>query len=301
MIEYIITPILGGVIGLGTNYLALRMLFHPLKPVYLGGKQLPLTPGLIPKEQDRIASALGKSIADNLLDETTLEQALTSELAHEKIKEVAREIIFKYYQNEKTFSQLFDELQLSESVDKFIDKLDSQMCSRINNYLETANLGEQLFSVAAEKITAKLNPMILMVANPVIASAHDEVVKFINKTVQERSGEIIHNFITSQYADAKETTPVELLEKMQIGVNVEKICDMIIEGYDKIVHSHSKQIISAIDIQGICTEKIKSFDPAQLEQIILEIADKEMNALVAIGGVLGLIIGIINSVIMYLF
>lgn len=301
MIEYILTPILGGVIGLGTNYLALRMLFHPLKPVYIGKKQLPLTPGLIPKEQERIASALGKSIADNLLDETTLEQALTSDLAHEKIKEVAKEIIFKYYQDEKTFNQLFEELQLSESIDKAIEKMDEQMCSQIDKYLKTADIGEQLFAIAAEKITSKLNPMILMVANPVIASAHDEVVKFINETIQERSGELIHNFITTQYAETKEFTPVELLKKMQIDVNVEKICEMIVEGYDKVVHNHSKQIISAIDIEGICTEKIRNFDAAQLEKIILEIANKEMNSLVAIGGVLGLLIGIVNSFINSLF
>lgn len=40
--------IVGAVIGGFTNLLAIRMLFRPYKPIHIYGKQLPLTPGLIP-------------------------------------------------------------------------------------------------------------------------------------------------------------------------------------------------------------------------------------------------------------
>lgn len=65
-------PLIGAVIGYITNDLAIRMLFHPYKAVYIGKFKLPFTPGIIPKEQQRIAKSLGNVISDMLLDEETL-------------------------------------------------------------------------------------------------------------------------------------------------------------------------------------------------------------------------------------
>lgn len=50
----IIIPILvGALIGYCTNYIAIKMLFRPRKPVFVFGKKLPFTPGVIPKNQPR--------------------------------------------------------------------------------------------------------------------------------------------------------------------------------------------------------------------------------------------------------
>ena len=46
----ILLPIaVGALIGYCTNYIAIKMLFHPRKPVKFMGKVLPFTPGVIPK------------------------------------------------------------------------------------------------------------------------------------------------------------------------------------------------------------------------------------------------------------
>ena len=49
--------VIGAVIGAATNHLAIKMLFRPYKPYYLFGKQLPFTPGLIPKKKRRSSQA----------------------------------------------------------------------------------------------------------------------------------------------------------------------------------------------------------------------------------------------------
>ena len=38
-------PIAGGVIGYFTNDVAIKMLFRPYRPIYLGKRRLPFTPG----------------------------------------------------------------------------------------------------------------------------------------------------------------------------------------------------------------------------------------------------------------
>ncbi|MCU0568724.1 MAG: DUF445 family protein, partial [Oculatellaceae cyanobacterium Prado106] len=47
-------PIVGGIIGYFTNDIAIKMLFRPYKALYLGGRKLPFTPGLIPSNQERL-------------------------------------------------------------------------------------------------------------------------------------------------------------------------------------------------------------------------------------------------------
>ena len=54
-LSFFIGPIIGGIIGLITNGIAIRMLFRPLKAIKVWGLTLPFTPGLIPKEKPRIA------------------------------------------------------------------------------------------------------------------------------------------------------------------------------------------------------------------------------------------------------
>lgn len=46
--------VIGAVIGGVTNMIAVKMLFHPFKAYYIFGKRVPFTPGLIPKEEEKL-------------------------------------------------------------------------------------------------------------------------------------------------------------------------------------------------------------------------------------------------------
>ncbi|MEI3219612.1 MAG: DUF445 family protein [Lachnoclostridium sp.] len=45
-------PLIGAVIGYCTNYIAVKMLFRPLKAIKIGRFTLPFTPGMIPKKKE---------------------------------------------------------------------------------------------------------------------------------------------------------------------------------------------------------------------------------------------------------
>lgn len=57
----------GAIIGGVTNALAIKMLFRPYQPIYIYGKRLPFTPGLIPKRREELAHQLGKMVVEHLL------------------------------------------------------------------------------------------------------------------------------------------------------------------------------------------------------------------------------------------
>lgn len=62
-----IPPLLGAVIGYVTNYIAIRMLFRPLKAWRICGLRLPLTPGIIPSKRGDLARKMGEMVGDHLL------------------------------------------------------------------------------------------------------------------------------------------------------------------------------------------------------------------------------------------
>ncbi|MGM0420280.1 MAG: DUF445 domain-containing protein [Bacillota bacterium] len=57
-----------GLVGYLTNVIAIWMIFKPYRPIKIGGKTLPFTPGLFARNQKRFANALGNFVQDELLD-----------------------------------------------------------------------------------------------------------------------------------------------------------------------------------------------------------------------------------------
>ena len=64
---WIMPPLIGAIIGYFTNWLAIKMLFRPLKPVYLGKFKLPFTPGILPRERARLTDSVGETVSRELL------------------------------------------------------------------------------------------------------------------------------------------------------------------------------------------------------------------------------------------
>ena len=65
-------PIVGAVIGYATNWIAIKMLFRPLRAKYLFGWRLPLTPGVIPRNRKQLAASIGEVVGEKLLSEEAI-------------------------------------------------------------------------------------------------------------------------------------------------------------------------------------------------------------------------------------
>jgi uncharacterized membrane protein YheB (UPF0754 family) len=82
----IIPPIAGAIIGYFTNDIAIQMLFRPYKAIYLGKAQLPFTPGLIPRNQARLAKRVSDTIMGSLLTPEELQKLAKKLLETERVE-----------------------------------------------------------------------------------------------------------------------------------------------------------------------------------------------------------------------
>ena len=79
-------PLAGGVIGYFTNDLAIKMLFRPYKPLFIGSVQLPFSPGLIPRNQERLAQRVSDTIMGSLLTPEELQRLARKLLQRDRVE-----------------------------------------------------------------------------------------------------------------------------------------------------------------------------------------------------------------------
>ncbi len=79
-------PVLGGIIGYFTNDIAIKMLFRPYRAIYIAGRRVPFTPGLIPRNQERLALNISKTIMGSLLTPHELQNLARRLLQTERVQ-----------------------------------------------------------------------------------------------------------------------------------------------------------------------------------------------------------------------
>jgi uncharacterized membrane protein YheB (UPF0754 family) len=75
---WILPPLIGAIIGYFTNWLAIKMLFRPYKTIRIAGIRLPFTPGILPREKDKLAGTLGNTVAKELLTPQVITKRIQS-------------------------------------------------------------------------------------------------------------------------------------------------------------------------------------------------------------------------------
>lgn len=90
MLYFLMFPLLGGAIGWGTNYLAIKFLFWPRRPLKVG----PLVfQGVIPRRRRALARAIGDVVATELLSREQIAAALSAPEIRAKAAELAGQAV----------------------------------------------------------------------------------------------------------------------------------------------------------------------------------------------------------------
>ena len=163
-LSFLFGPLVGAFVGYVTNDVAIRLLFKPHQPKYLFGRQLPFTPGLIPKERGRIAEAVGSSISENLMNKEVLEKNLLSEDMLTKIGEGYDTFIAKQRVNTETLRIFLNHFLSAEDLSKIQSDAGGELAAQIHSRLADSNLGTMLAHAAVEHAISKMENGLLGIA-----------------------------------------------------------------------------------------------------------------------------------------
>jgi len=288
--HYLLPPLIGAVIGYFTNLIAVKMLFFPHEEKRIFGHRVPFTPGAIPKGKARLAKAAGKIVQDDLFTREDISGRLLTE-------EVERPLI------DKVMSILDENIRdtgiiLTGSPEKY-DKLEKSFVELLETKITDALLRMDIPALVRDEgrrvlreQAARNGLLRLVVSDNLIDKAMKSVSDKMEEFIFVHAPEMISEITESRIHDLGERTPLHVLE--QAGYDPEFVRKKLTEAYRESVVNAVNSALKRIDVASIVEDKINSMSVEELEKGVLQVMKEELNMIVSLGALIGLLIGCIN-------
>ncbi len=301
MLNYFIGPLVGAAIGYITNDIAIRMLFRPHHAKYIMGVKVPFTPGIIPKEKERIAGAIGKAVSENLMNREVLEKSLLSDEMLSKIGDAIDEFVATQSGNNETVEEFARHYLPQDDIVAMRENVTGGITKMITAKLQDSSLGESIARMATahvmektrKSVAGKLGADILL--QPVAQLIEGILAKHINEILHNNSQQMVDGLVQEQSGQLMSLTMSSLMTGHDEQVAQAK--GGILSAYRVIITEHLPRILQDIDISAIIEQRINEMDMMEAEAIILDVMKKELRAIVWLGALLGCIMGTINALI----
>lgn len=285
-------PVIGALIGYCTNYIAVKMLFKPYNPVMLGRLRLPFTPGIIPKRKTALANAIGEAVGKRLFTGDDIRRTLLSEPVKEKL--IGSVISSLEQPDDKlTASALAGRALGTEAAEELKDKITDLLTDRILASLIRLNIGERLAAEGGKLVGEKLKgSMFSMFISPAkINSFIAPMAEQINDYVKRRGREQLRPLVADELDGICATPIKQAAESLDIGR--EQIAELLNNIYEGFLSDKLAAAAAAMDIAGVVREHIEAMDMEEMENMVLSVMKRELNAIVNLGALIGFIIGIL--------
>lgn len=301
IIQYISGPALGAVIGYITNDIAIRMLFRPRKAKYICGVHVPFTPGIIPKEKNRIASAIGNAISEHLMNREVLEHTLLSDEMLAKMRLAIDEFFYTQLHNEETVEQFAAHYLTSEEIAAMRESTCDEIAKLITTKLRDRTIGTTIAHAATQHVIDKTRTS---VAGKIKAEKLIEAIASpIESKLASHINDVLHDQAPSMATRIVYTEAEKLLSMPMRDVfkgheqQLEQAREGIVSVYRTVITDHLPRILEGLNISKIVETRIREMDMAEAEQIILSVMKKELRAIVWLGALLGAIMGTIMMLV----
>jgi len=156
LFTYLLPPLLGALIGYVTNYVAIRMLFRPLRPWHLFGLRVPMTPGIIPARRGELAARMGEMVGSHLLTPADVGRALDQEAFRRELKSAVADKLRLFLDRELG---PLESLVPRAFQGRFVDLVDAgagKLASTVIAYLHTTEFETRLRQFIRERSAAAL-------------------------------------------------------------------------------------------------------------------------------------------------
>ena len=253
-LEWTQLVLLGGLIGIGTNWVAIRMLFRPKR------RQLGVQ-GLIPANRDRIAAQIAAGVAANLLDRDTIRRAvhdsnvvqsglddfvagLQRVVRHPEFREDLHEILVGY-------------------VGAFVN----------DERLRTAVL--DAVAAFAKQAPEKADGVLKMFAG--------QIGTWLESKVRENGDAILRVVETKAPAIVSELSDriAHWVEGLPVAVRARRA------ELERFLTEHVASRAAAFDVEGVVRRRLEDYSVDDLEALILRATDQHLTWLQLLGWLIG--------------
>ena len=258
--------------GYGAAWLAVRMLFRPRQPRYLFGRQLPLTPGLLPKERARFIAALSTSIADKLLN----------------IEVIANELLKLDLETE--LQQLAErEFTAQASSETVLRALTAHLRERLlvlsHSEEDKRHIVRQLREII-ERETRAAGFLRRLAANYFFDEA--ALYGVVGRALEGLAEAIAESDeLRRVLSETLAALPRKLLKGERL-VSASAVTGLI------------ETLSRKLDVRAILWQRLNGFSNEEIEALVMETAGREIKAIVWFGAAIGLVVGVAQTLLNFI-
>ncbi len=152
LLRALLTLAFGSLAGGITNTVAVWMLFHPYRPIRLGPFKVPFLHGAIPKNQDRLAAAVGRAVGDRLLTEDDLTRIFSNEEFRASFDRRVGDVLDEMLERERgSLRELLPADALPE-VERLLDELAGHLVVRLEAWVDSPEFEAAVLEKADELV-----------------------------------------------------------------------------------------------------------------------------------------------------
>lgn len=324
-----INMLVGGVIGGGTNRLAIAMLFRPHRIVHIGQWALPFTPGLIPKRRKELALQLGRTVREYLVNGEALNRTIRNPDVRERIVDWAKSEWERARQNQRLQKWVQDFITLEEKSlqleremrvsDWVSHHTEQELRNRIANWAPTINAWLMRY-LASDKGSETLRKVYgdwtrnQGWVGRLTGSLFDEArvaeksKQWLIQMLAAPQGLDTTRALLSQGVDAVLSWHIRDIitwaERQSDGAprpesdhSVETMIERLIPYMLDNLASRGEEWLDLLQLDQLVSEQIETFSLPKLEEMIIRVAKKELRLITWIGALIGAVIGLCQGVI----
>ena len=288
----IILPILiGALIGYCTNYIAIKMLFLPRKPWRIGKWKLPMTPGVIPKNKARLATAVGNAVSDRLITQRDILQGVKDSGIQEKLVDG---LMASVTGSDASIRKWMEGALPESEMDAALARASTLLGQKILDGIKSVDLGAMVSEMLQSSFGALLsNPMVAMFLGGIsVDSVSERVVQVINGYIDEHGLEKAAPMVRTELEKLLNQPVRDGFE--QLHVDADCLRRILTNVVGKCIDENAVQLVGCIDVRGIVEAKINDMEVRELEDLVMSVMKNELQTIVNLGAGIGAIIGVVN-------
>lgn len=260
--EVIQTVSVSGLIGFGTNYIAIRMLFRPIEKRPIWGQ------GLIPGQRDRIIFTLAKGMHKHILNQDLIRLRIEESGIVKKVNGVLID---------GSVSLLQD-----EDLKNFLKKA---VFDGMKEYAQREEFRKEIRHAIESRLEEKID---------------GGVKKFLYQTYKRYNKEEYEDAIDNIIQEIPKVA-MEVIDKLEQDLNrLAAYFRLQKQPTEDYIMGIIVDILNRIDITGILAKQMEHFDEAKLEKMVWEATNEQLLYIQYLGTILGVLGGFLiwNSQLM---
>ena len=314
ILSFLLPPLAGAFIGFLTNVLAIRMLFRPLKEYRVFGIRVPFTPGILPRERHRLALSIGDMVERELLTP----QVVRERLGRAEVREAVRRQVSLYTERISEKLEAIGTISGTGGAGPFGggktpgDGLPGWIVSGAGELYARFTAGLAAF-LGREDIRGELESRGRALLLNAILKLNMFQRFFLqagqyDKTLHERMPEFVDELIQNleEFLGEEETRKkilsflLESLKETGRDLSIpgtgkkEKLDLFLTEGLLAAADKEAAAVLETVDIKTMVTGRIDSLEMLRVEKIILDVMARQLKWIDIFGGILGLLIGLVQ-------